>query len=210
MQKKLTIGRTYAVTASTTCDVTDANGALITTAYPGQQIVFVAPTTTVSFTDDAASVVAVFNSALVKTRLFEQLGGGRLPTGYMPALFLESTGAQYINTGIIPFTGAEKCTVGMEIDGLVTGPGSNTSCMIAGCGASGSAWFSPYRWWNEESAYTAFFLQQNEYPVSSPYNNRIRCSLNFLESGVVKYSANGGDAKTVSITHAVKDLREVL
>lgn len=134
------------------------------------------------------------------------LGVDRLPAGYLRARFLESTGAQYIHTGIRPFTGAEKCTVGMEIDGLVTGPGSATSCMIAGCGASGSTWFSPCRWWNEESAYTAIYLQQNQYPVSSPYNNRIRCSLNFLESGVVKYSANGGDAKTVSITHAVKDL----
>lgn len=138
------------------------------------------------------------------------LGVYRLPDGYLPARFLESTGAQYIHTGIRPFTGEEKCTVGMEIDGLVTGPGSATTCMIAGCGASGSTWFSPYRWWNEESAYTAFYLQQNAYPVSSPYNNRIRCSLNFLESGVVKYSANGGDAKTVSITHEAKDLNRYI
>lgn len=93
MEKQLVVGRTYAVTTSSTCNVTDANGTLITTATAGQQVVFVAPTTTVSFSDDSASVVAVFKLALAKTRLFEQLGGGR---PLIPALFLESTGAQNI------------------------------------------------------------------------------------------------------------------
>lgn len=60
MTKILVVGRTYAVTTSTSCDVTDADGALVTTAYSGQQAIFVAPTTTVSFSDDSASVVAVY------------------------------------------------------------------------------------------------------------------------------------------------------
>lgn len=96
MDKTLTIGRTYAVTTSTTCDVTDANGSLVTTAFAGQQAIFVAPTTTVTFSDDSASVVAVFNLALAKPRLFEQLGEGKLPAGYLPARFLESTRNQFI------------------------------------------------------------------------------------------------------------------
>lgn len=99
MEKQLVVGRTYAVTTSSTCNVTDANGTLITSASAGQQVVFVAPTTTVTFSDDSASVVAVFKLALAKTRLFEQLGGGGLPTGYLPALFLEFTGSQWVNSG---------------------------------------------------------------------------------------------------------------
>lgn len=102
MEKTLTVGRTYAVTTASTCDVTDANGTLITSAASGQQVVFVAPTTTVSFSDDSASVVAVFKLALAKTRLFEQLGGGRVSAGYLPALFLESAAKQYIETGVSP------------------------------------------------------------------------------------------------------------
>lgn len=99
MQKSLTIGRTYAVTTASTCEVTDANGTLITTASAGQQVVFVAPTTTVTFSDDSASVVAVFKLALAKLQAFGLFGGGKsdLPSGYIPALFLESAGAQYIN-----------------------------------------------------------------------------------------------------------------
>lgn len=60
MTKVLVIGRTYAVTTAATCDVTDANGVLVTTAYAGQQALFVAPTTNITFSDADCSVVAVY------------------------------------------------------------------------------------------------------------------------------------------------------
>lgn len=110
MQKTLIIGRTYAVTTTSSCDVTDANGTLITTVYAGQQAVFVAPTTTVTFSDDAASVVAVFKLALAKTMPFEQLGGGvsNLPSTFIAAKYLESNGSASMKTDVIPtaITGA--------------------------------------------------------------------------------------------------------
>lgn len=127
MQKKLTIGRTYAVTTATTCDVTDANGTLITTATAGQQVVFVAPTTTITFSDDSAAVVAVFKLALAKTRLFEQLGEGKLPAGYLPALFLENTETSYIKTSLKQ-TQSSGCRI------VCTAPPSNkgTFLLLAG------------------------------------------------------------------------------
>lgn len=63
MEKQLVVGRTYAVTTASECSVTDSNGLVLTTASAGEQKAFVATTTTITFSDDSASVVAVFNSA---------------------------------------------------------------------------------------------------------------------------------------------------
>lgn len=60
MTKICDIGRCYCVTASTTCDVTDSAGRTLVTAYAGQQAYFVASTAEITFSDDAASVVACY------------------------------------------------------------------------------------------------------------------------------------------------------
>lgn len=131
-----------------------------------------------------------------------------VPAGYMECEFLESTGEQFINTGIRPLIGLDDCTVGIELDCIVTGPGSATNCMIAGCGQSGSAWFSPYRWWHEEHAVWAYghHTNQHEYPVSSPYNNRLHCSMNFLDSGIMEYTINGTERGPISLPKTSSNL----
>lgn len=115
MQKTLTIGRTYAVTTSTSCTVTDSNGTLLTTAYAGQQVVFVAPTSTVTFSDDSATVVAVFKLALAAGSLFRELGGGKLPDSFIPALFLENTGSQYIDTKLQTYSDSVISTTAQQV-----------------------------------------------------------------------------------------------
>lgn len=63
MEKTLTVGKTYTVTTSSECSVTDSNGLVLCTATAGEQKAFVATTPTITFSDDSASVVAVFKSA---------------------------------------------------------------------------------------------------------------------------------------------------
>lgn len=76
MDKTLTIGRTYAVTTATECTVTDADGKLLCTAYAGHQNFFIATTTVITFSDDSATVTAVFNLALAGGSV---RGGGITP-----------------------------------------------------------------------------------------------------------------------------------
>lgn len=69
MELNLVIGRAYVVTTATECTVTDAAGRMLCTATAGQQQAFVASTSIVTVSDDAASVVAVLKGA-------PALGGG--------------------------------------------------------------------------------------------------------------------------------------
>ena len=89
----------YAVTTSGSCTVVDADGLELCTASSGQQSFFVATTSTVTISDDSAKVSrANFKRAALALRL---LGGGdNLPAGYTRLDFLESTGSQYIDTGL--------------------------------------------------------------------------------------------------------------
>ena len=93
--------KTYAVTTSGSCTVTDADGLELCTASSGSQAFFVATTPTVTISDDGAKVSrATFNYALAALGL---LGGGdKLPAGYTRLEFLESTGTQWVSTGIVP------------------------------------------------------------------------------------------------------------
>lgn len=93
--------KTYAVTTSGSCTVTDADGLELCTASSGSQAFFVATTPTVTVSDDGAKVSrATFNYALAVAGL---LGGGdKLPAGYTRLEFLASTGTQYIDTRYIP------------------------------------------------------------------------------------------------------------
>ena len=112
--------KTYAVTTSGSCTVTDADGLELCTASSGSQAFFVATTPTVTISDDGAKVSrANFKHALAALGL---LGGGadKLPAGYMQLAFLESTGNQYINTGIV-LNSSSDCTVEAYGEGYICG-----------------------------------------------------------------------------------------
>lgn len=83
--------------------MTDASGQLNAECEAGKQLWVTAPSEKL-FTSAPASVRETFNSAPVKLKLLGLLGGGvstGLPAGYLAAEFLESTGTQYIHTGIL-------------------------------------------------------------------------------------------------------------
>ena len=86
--------------------VTSVDGSKTFCTIPeGGQGTFYATVTKVVTSDDSITVdeVVNFNSAPVKLKLLGLLGGGAstLPSGYLQTEFLESTGTQYIHTGIL-------------------------------------------------------------------------------------------------------------
>ena len=92
----------YTVTSPNGGTVTDAEGKLKKTVDAGDQVTVQAPSDSLTCTDDDAVIYkANFNSPLLALRLLGQ-GGNALPSGYTRAEFLESTGSQYVNTGIVP------------------------------------------------------------------------------------------------------------
>lgn len=64
MENTHTIGKTYTVTTASECTVTDSNGLVLCTATAGEQKAFVATTSTISFSDESATVTEVFKGAL--------------------------------------------------------------------------------------------------------------------------------------------------
>lgn len=110
-------GRTYAVTTSGSCTVTDADGLMLCTASAGAQAYFVATSGTVTVSDVSAKVVkANFSCALAGSTAG---GGDKLPDGYTRAEFLESDGTQYIDTGL---TGCDSTSF-VEFSGVAKGYG---------------------------------------------------------------------------------------
>lgn len=97
-------GNSYFVTCKVGCTITDASGELKLTCEPGHQQYVNAPSDKLYTSEDAVVRKANFNYALAALGL---LGGGvsELPTGYIRALFLESTGTQYMDSGIAPKSG---------------------------------------------------------------------------------------------------------
>lgn len=65
MTIQTTIGKTYAVTSAAECTVTTPEGILIATCPAGEQTLFVAPTTEIEISDDAALVTESFKGAPV-------------------------------------------------------------------------------------------------------------------------------------------------
>ena len=107
--------KTYAVTTSGSCTVTDADGLELCTASSGSQAFFVATTPTVTISDDGAKVSrATFNYALAVAGL---LGGGadKLPAGYRRVEYLLSNGKQRVHTDFYPTSQS-----GVEMDFCVT------------------------------------------------------------------------------------------
>lgn len=56
-------GKTYAITPTTECTVTTTDGITITTASPGEQTVFIAPTAEIEISDPSALITETFKSA---------------------------------------------------------------------------------------------------------------------------------------------------
>lgn len=85
-------GKVYAVTSAAGCTVTDPSGLTIATVEAGEQKAVVATSDRI-FTSADATVTAVFKYAPAKLWALGLFGrGDALPIGYLPALFLESTG----------------------------------------------------------------------------------------------------------------------
>lgn len=82
--------------------VTSADGLISEEVEAGKQKVIFGTGASLELSDDAGEIVATFKLAPVKLRLLGLLGGGAtdaLPSGYLAAEFLESTGKEYIDTG---------------------------------------------------------------------------------------------------------------
>lgn len=69
-------GKTYVVTSSNGCTVTDETGLTLGTVEAGQQKVFVATGAKLQADDDSARITATFNSAPAKLMALGLLGGG--------------------------------------------------------------------------------------------------------------------------------------
>lgn len=102
MEHTVTTKKWYVVTGTAGATVTSPDGSKTFCTVPeGGQGVFYATAPKVVTSDDSVEVFeTTFNSAPVKLKLLGLLGGGvsnGLPSGYLAAEFLESTGTQYID-----------------------------------------------------------------------------------------------------------------
>lgn len=98
-------GKTYAVTSPNGCTVTTEDGLTLAEIEAGKQGYFVAVGSKVVLSDDSAILTQLFNLApYQKLRLLGVVGGNNsgLPTGYTRLDYIESTGTQYIDTGVFP------------------------------------------------------------------------------------------------------------
>lgn len=96
------IGQTYALRSKSGGDLTNEAGDVLETLSPGVQIHVTAQEPAWVLPEDCqVTACRTFKNASLALRL---LGGGKsgLPAGYTRVDFLESTGAQYIDTGIVP------------------------------------------------------------------------------------------------------------
>ena len=99
-------GNYYTITSKSGCTVTDTTGTLEETVEAGKQLTVQAPSDKLICNDEQAIIFkSNFSFALAR----RSAGGGAstdgLPAGYIPAVFLESTGEQYIDTGFVPGNG---------------------------------------------------------------------------------------------------------
>ena len=104
---KVTVNTWYVVEGAAGATVINPlTNRAIATVEDGKQASFLATTPYVVASDDSVNVFkAPFNSAPAKLKLLGLLGGGSstgLPSGYIEALFLESTGTQKIVTDVVP------------------------------------------------------------------------------------------------------------
>lgn len=103
MQEVTTIpGRTYAVECAGEVVITNnETGAIAAQGDGSGQVLFTACSNSYSVSDDTAKVVALFKVApRLKLTLLQGVAGGYLPAGYTALEYLESSGTQYIDTGL--------------------------------------------------------------------------------------------------------------
>lgn len=97
-------GRLYGVCSAGECIVTDAETGLVLATLDGsKQEAFIAPGSQVYLSDDAAVVTELFKLAPCRgavAKLLLRKAGGLLPRGFTELEYLESSGTQYIDTGI--------------------------------------------------------------------------------------------------------------
>lgn len=174
--------RTYAVTTSGSCTVTDADGLELCTASSGSQAFFVATTPTVTISDDGAKISrTTFNAALAL--LGQPSGGDKLPAGYTRLDFLQSTGAQYIDTGIVP-----SASHGLKIDHELM---NDNDTIPFGCRNNGSSDTRLYALRAPRMSTNGSYLGYGwgTWQALSPNaeGRRVSSSLNWLNSGVAAW-----------------------
>lgn len=104
MQTVKTIpGKTYAVESAGEVIITNAEtGAIAAQGDGSGQVLFTAIANFYEVSDDTAKVVALFKLApRLKLTLLQGVAGGWLPKGFTELEYLESSGTQYIDTGIL-------------------------------------------------------------------------------------------------------------
>lgn len=105
MQTVKTIpGKTYAVESAGEVIITNTEtGAIAAQGDGSGQVLFTACANSYEVSDDTAKVVALFKLApRLKLALLQGGAGGWLPKGFTELDYLESSGTQYIETGIVP------------------------------------------------------------------------------------------------------------
>lgn len=104
MQTVKTIpGKTYAVESAGEVIITNTEtGAIAAQGDGSGQVLFTACANSYDVSDDTAKVVALFKVApRLKLTLLQGVAGGLLPKGFTELEYLESSGTQFIDTGIV-------------------------------------------------------------------------------------------------------------
>ncbi len=96
-------GRTYAVECVGEVVVTNTEtGAVVAQGDGSGQVFFTACSNSYTVSDDSAKFVELFKLApRLRLTLLQGVAGGLLPRGFTELEYLESSGTQYINTGIV-------------------------------------------------------------------------------------------------------------
>ncbi len=96
-------GKIYAVTCASGCTITDNKGRTLGECEAGKQTLVVA-TSDKLLTSADALLTATFKYAPAKLKALGLLGGGSstgLPSGYFECWYLQSSGTQYVDTGVV-------------------------------------------------------------------------------------------------------------
>ena len=197
-------GKPYVVTCKAGCDITDASGELDETCEPGKQKIVYAPSEKL-FTSENAVVRETFNRAAAVLRL---LGGGvksELPAGYLRAEFLESTGTQYIDTGIVAAD-----FVGVELEAIQTEQRNDSSLCGAAEEINGLA-TRYYAWLMQRNGGGKFYVGWNGalLGAESFLGRRTLVRLNYNNSRVFE-ALSGEKKETINLTEPLREMHTTL
>lgn len=116
----------------------------------------------------------------IKYLIAKKQSGGKLPSEYQELEYLETTGTQYINTGV---SGAGKWLLGLEGTQVT----SATSICLDGSGGStgaGGSWFG----FDSSGVWT---IGGNTGATTIPYGTYINAEVNFIGDGDIAATING-------------------